>query len=86
LYVITTNVPIGNRPGPGGVETAMETELAVAAPSRFRRAPDPLMVGLSMVNWLLLMLLISGFLLAVTAADHAVPANQTSGIEAPVAR
>lgn len=86
MYVITEKVHIGNRAGRGGVEAPMETEFAVATPSGGRTAPDSLTIGLSMVNWLLLMLLMSGFLLAVTAAEHSQPTTATSGVGTHAAR
>lgn len=48
--------------------------------SRFRLRPDPLSVGLSMVNWMVLMLLMSAFLLAATASDRSDPAGTESEI------
>lgn len=58
----------------------MEPLTVQAVTSRFRSAPDPLTVGLSMVNWLILMLLMSGFMLAATMSDRADPAGTTSEI------
>ena len=53
---------------------------AAAVSTRFRLTPDPLTVGLSMVNWLVLMLLMSGFMLATTMADRSEPAGTSAGI------
>ncbi len=64
----------------------MEPLPAVAVPSRLRAAPDPVTIGLSMVNWLVLMLLMSGFLLATTASEPAVPAGKSSGISGAAQR
>jgi hypothetical protein len=43
-------------------------------------AGDPVTIGLQMVNWLVLMLLMSGFLLAATTIDGSEPAGATSEI------
>ena len=51
-----------------------------------RPAPDPLSIGLSMVNWLVLMLLMSGFLLATTTSDRSDPAGTSSEIGNATAR
>jgi hypothetical protein len=56
------------------------------APSRSRLTPDPLTIGLSMVNWLVLMLLMSGFMLATTMADRSEPAGTSAGIGETTAR
>ena len=58
----------------------MEFEPAVATPSRFGLKPDPLMVGLSMVNWLFLMLLMSGLMLAGTISGHTERAGNSTDI------
>ena len=55
----------------------MELQTAEVAPSRFALVPDPVTIGLSMVNWLVLMLLMSGFLLAATASDDVEPVGGT---------
>jgi hypothetical protein len=55
-----------------------ETATVPAAPALGLRLPgrvDPLTIGLSMVNWLVLMLLMSGFMLATTMANRAEPAG-----------
>ncbi|HUR75593.1 MAG TPA: hypothetical protein VMZ00_15030 [Sporichthya sp.] len=47
---------------------------------------DPVTIGLQMANWLLLMLLMSGFLLATTMSDRTEPAGTTSGIGSAATR
>ena len=47
---------------------------------------DPLTMGLSMVNWLVLMLLMSGFLLATTMSSRSEPAGTSSGIGSAATR
>lgn len=64
----------------------MEPLPVQAVTSRFR-APDPLTVGLSMVNWLVLMLLMSGFMLATTTmSERSDPVGTTSGISSAAPR
>ncbi|GAA0627509.1 hypothetical protein GCM10009547_33840 [Sporichthya brevicatena] len=58
----------------------MEPQAAVVPSSRFRSTPDPVTIGLSMVNWLVLMLLMCGYLLASTTNDGAKPAGSSSEI------
>jgi hypothetical protein len=62
----------------------MEFESAVSAigpaPSRFRVTASPVMIGLSMMNWLVLMLLMSGFILATTMSEHSEPAGNSAQI------
>jgi hypothetical protein len=58
----------------------MEPLTVHAVTSRFRLTPDPLTIGLSMVNWLVLMLLLSGFMLATTMSDRSDPAGTASEI------
>ena len=64
----------------------MEPLTVQAVTSRFRPKPDPLSIGLSMVNWLVLMLLMSAFLLAATTTGRADPAGSTSEIGTATAR
>lgn len=85
-YVITKNVLIGNRPGAGHVEPPMAPQHALAAPSRSRVTPDPLMVGLSTVNWLFLMVLLSALMLAATMSDRSEPAGTSTQIGATTTR
>lgn len=58
----------------------MEPLTVQAVTNRFRLTPDPLTIGLSMVNWLVLMLLMSGFMLATTMSDRADPAGTSAEI------
>ena len=64
----------------------MEPLPAEAVPRSFRLTPDPLTIGLSMVNWLVLMLLLSGFLLASTTSDIPDPAGTSAGLGTTTAR
>jgi hypothetical protein len=64
----------------------MEFESAVAAPSRFRMTSDPVMIGLSMVNWLFLMLLMSGLMLAATMSGHSEPTGSSSDFTSTATR
>ncbi len=64
----------------------MEPLAVHPVPSRFRLVPDPIAIGLSMANWLVLMLLMSGFLLATTASGGSAPAGTSSEIGASSTR
>ena len=60
----------------------MEFEPAPVSPtpSRFRVSGDPMTIGLSMVNWLFLMLLMSGLMLAATMSNREQPTGSSSDI------
>lgn len=58
----------------------MEPLTVAVVPSRSGRGPDPVTIGLSMVNWIVLMLLMSGFLLATTTAERSAPAGTSAEI------
>ncbi|WP_019877836.1 hypothetical protein [Sporichthya polymorpha] len=60
----------------------MEPQAAVVAQSRLTTGPDPVTIGLSMVNWLVLMLLMCGYLLASTTNDGSTPAGSSAEIGA----
>jgi hypothetical protein len=64
----------------------MEFEPVLVSPSRSRRTPDPVMIGLSMVNWLVLMLLMSALLLAATMSSHAEPTGSSADISTTATR
>lgn len=64
----------------------MELHTVEVAPGRLEPVPDPVTIGLSMVNWLVLMLLMSGFMLAATASDGSAPAGTSAGIGATAPR
>lgn len=65
---------------------SFEAAVIPATPARFRPDADPMMIGLSMVNWLILMVLMSGFMLATTMADRNDPAANTSDVGTAVSR
>lgn len=47
---------------------------------------DPVTIGLQMVNWLVLMVLMSGFMLAATMSDRSDPTGTTAEIGNSVTR
>ena len=53
---------------------------------RFNASGDPVTIGLQMVNWLVLMLLMSAFMLAATTLDRSEPAGTTSEISSAATR
>ena len=61
-------------------------EIAVTPPSfplpslRLKAGADPVTIGLQMVNWLVLMVLMSALLLATTVSDRSEPAGTSSQI------
>ncbi len=63
-------------------------EAAVAPPSRLHltAGADPVTIGLQMVNWLVLMVLMSGFMLAATMSDRSEPAGTSAEIGSAVTR
>jgi len=63
-------------------ETVAPPAVRRARHARLAGRVDPLTVGLSMVNWLVLMVLTSGFLLAATMSDRSEPAGTSSAITA----
>jgi hypothetical protein len=60
-------------------EAALQPVAPPMARLRLTAGPDPVTIGLQMANWLILMLLMSGFLLATTMSDRSEPVGTTSG-------
>ena len=61
-------------------------EIAVTPPvftmprMRLTTGADPVTIGLQMANWLVLMVLMSGFMLASTMSDRSEPAGSSAEI------
>jgi len=67
-------------------ETAVSPGVTPAARSGFAMRVDPLTIGLSMVNWLFLMLLMSGLMLAATMSHRSEPAGSSGDISTSTTR